>query len=192
MKVFFSIWICCFGVLGLNASGKDLAGVSLEEVVTVSPGGAELRLRGAAVKNSAHQAIYVGGLYLQNHAADNAQEIIADNGSKRFVLFCQNSSIKPQDFIRALNLGIISNHTEQELTSLEPMINQFNQIWNLEIKQGDMVWIDFIPDEGTIISINGDKKGSILGKSFYDAFLKTWIGDKPLNALMKKQLLGDS
>nr|WP_246722700.1 chalcone isomerase family protein [Aliikangiella sp. G2MR2-5] len=171
---------------------KELAGVTIEEVVTVSPGGEPLRLKGAAIKSNARQAIYVGGLYLQDEAqkAKTVEDIVSSEGAKRFVLYCQNSTIKPEALIRALNLGITANHTEEELNELEPMVKQFNQIWSEEIHQGDKVWIDFLPGEGTQISINGEAKGLIPGKTFYDAFLKTWLGSKPLNASMKKQILG--
>ncbi len=170
-------------------SAESLAGVALEEVITLSPGGAELRLKGSATKSNARQAVYVGGLYLQNDAK-SVDEILNSEGAKRF-LIVTNQSIKADAIIRAINLGITVNHTESELELLEPFVKQFNQIWKTEIQQGDEVCIDFDPDQGTLVSINGVQKGMIPGKLFYDAFLKTWIGDRPLNPSMKKQLLGD-
>lgn len=182
---------CCYGALLLtcSVSAADFSGVEIEEVITMSSGGEQLRLRGAAIKNSAHQALYVGGLYLQNDA-ESVKEILNSDGAKRFVLYCQNSSIKPDALIRALNLGITVNHSEEELNQLAPMVEMFNKIWNSEIKEGDKVWVDFVPEKGTLITINGVDKGVIPGKAFYNAFLKSWIGDKPLNSVMKKQLLG--
>lgn len=170
-------------------SAESLTGVALEEVITLSPGGAELRLKGAATKSNARQAVYVGGLYLQNDA-ESVDEILNSTGAKRFVILT-NQSIKADAIIRAINLGITVNHSELELEALSPFIKQFNQIWKTEIHQGDEVCIDFEPDQGTFISINGAQKGMIPGKLFYDAFLKTWLGDRPLNPSMKKQLLGD-
>lgn len=180
------------GFLSLSSfcSAESIAGVSLEEVITLSPGGAELRLKGAATKSNARQAVYVGGLYLQNDA-DSVEDILSSDGAKRF-LIVTNQSIKADAIIRAINLGITVNHTEEELTILEPLVKQFNQIWKSEIVQGDEVCIDFDPEQGTLVSINGDHKGLIPGKVFFDAFLKTWIGDRPLNPTMKKQLLGNN
>jgi len=166
----------------------SITGVDLEEVITLSPGGAELRLKGAATKSNARQAVYVGGLYLQNEA-ESVDDILSNDGAKRFVILT-NESIKADAIIRAINLGVTVNHSESELLALEPFMAQFNQIWKSEIKQGDEVYIDFEPNKGTIISINGAEKGIIPGKLFYGAFLKTWIGDRPLNPAIKKQLLG--
>lgn len=179
-----------FVIFTASVNSKELAGIEIEEVVNLSLGGQELRLKGAAVRSNSRQSVYLGGLYLQNDA-DGVDEILASDGVKRFVLYCQNSSIKPDALIRALNLGFTANHTEQELAILEPMVKQFNQLWNAEIKQGDKVWIDFLPETGTVVTINGLEKGVIPGKIFYDAFLKTWLGDKPINVTMKKQLLGE-
>jgi len=188
-KVYLIICLIAAAWISGQAFAKDLAGVKIEEVVNLSVGGEELRLKGTAVRNSSHQSVYVGGLYLQNDA-DDVKGILDSEGAKRFVIYCQNSSIKPAALIRALNLGITANHSESELDELQPMVDQFNQLWRTEIKEGDKVWIDFVPDTGTIVSINGQQKGTIPGKAFYDAFLKTWLGEKPINPTMKKQLLG--
>jgi hypothetical protein len=193
MKKLFSN--CIYSVISVlimtfTAQADGLVGVDIEEVITVSPGGEELRLRGTAVKKSARQAVYIGGLYVQNNSLD-AKGILSSETAKRFFLYCQDSTIKPDALMRALNLGLTVNHTEDELDSLKPMITQFNNIWNSEIKQGDKVWVDYLPGKGTSVSVNGVEKGLIPGKAFYDAFLKTWIGDKPLSKTMKKQLLGD-
>ena len=166
----------------------SLTAVKLEEVVTLSPGGAELRLKGSATKSNARQAIYVGGLYLENDAK-SVKDIIDNLGAKRFVIKT-NESVNSQSILRAINLGITVNHTEQELEILAPLVSQFNNIWKSQITQGDDVCIDFEPLKGTSISIDGVVKGTIPGNLFYKAFLKTWIGDRPLNADIKKQLIG--
>ena len=191
MKRLVSVLLCsALTAFGFgNCIAKELAGVEIEEVVNLSLGGEELRLKGTAIRSNARQSVYVGGLYLQNDA-ESVDEILQSDGAKRFVLYCQNSSIKPDALIRALNLGITANHNEEELSKLEPMVKQFNELLKSEIKEGDKVWIDFLPERGTVVTINGQEKGTIPGKEFYDAFLKTWLGDKPINANMKKQLLG--
>ena len=187
-KILFLV-VSGFMSLGSLCSADPLTGVALEEVITLSPGGTVLRLKGTAIKSNARQAVYVGGLYLQNDA-ESVEEILDSSGAKRFVILT-NQSIKADAIIRAINLGITVNHTESELETLAPFVKQFNQIWQAEIHQGDEVCIDFKPNRGTVISINGIEKGMIPGKLFYNAFLKTWLGERPLNPSMKKQLLGD-
>lgn len=180
--------VSCFLPLSMTCIADSLTAVDLEEVITLSPGGAELRLKGAATKSNARQAIYVGGLYLQNDA-NSVKELLENKGDKRF-LIKTNDTIRPDAIIRAINLGITVNHTEAELDELMPLVKQFNQIWGDEVKNGDEVYIDFIQSQGTNISVNGVIKGSIAGEIFYNAFLKTWLGDKPLNKEIKRQLMG--
>ena len=188
MNRFLAFFVSAFISYVPFCAAESLKAVDLEEVITLSPGGAELRLKGTATKSNARQAIYLGGLYLENDA-ESVKEVIDSAGAKRFVIKT-NESIPPQAIIRAINLGITVNHSESELEILAPLVSQFNKIWNSDIKQGDEVCIDFDPLEGTLVSIDGVQKGVIPGKLFYKAFLKTWLGDKPLNSHMKKQLMG--
>ncbi len=180
--------VSCLFFLSSVCSADSLTAVDLEEVITLSPGGPELRLKGAATKSNARQAIYVGGLYLQNDS-QSVNELLSNTGAKRF-LIKTNEIVKPESIIRAINLGITVNHSEQELKALASAIEDFNQIWSNEVNQGDEVYVDFTATGETQISVNGTTKGVIPGELFYKAFLKTWLGDKPLNQEIKKQLMG--
>jgi len=180
--------VSCFLSISSFCNADTLTAVDLEEVITLSPGGAELRLKGSATKSNARQAIYVGGLYLQNDA-QSVNELLDSKGAKRF-LIKTNDSIRPDAIIRAINLGITVNHTEAELEELMPFVKQFNQIWKSDVNEGDEVCIDFTESGETQVSVNGENKGFIAGEIFYRAFLKTWLGDRPLNKNIKKQLMG--
>ncbi|MBV1909261.1 MAG: chalcone isomerase family protein [Kangiellaceae bacterium] len=180
--------VSCVLLTPFGSNADSLTAVDLEEVIILSPGGAELRLKGSATKSNARQAIYVGGLYLQNDSA-SVEELINSNGAKRF-LIKTTDSVPPETIIRAINLGMTVNNNEDELEQLIPQIKKFNQIWKLEVRQGDEVCIDFTEAMGTNISVNGESKGTIDGDVFYRAFLKSWIGERPLNNSIKKQLLG--
>lgn len=188
MNKIIALVVSCVLTFSSGVFADALTAVNLEEVITLYPGGAELRLKGSAVKSNARQALYVGGLYLENDAS-SVEEILENDGQKRFVIKT-TSSIKPDTIIRAINLGITVNHTEQELSTLEPAINKFNAIWKREAREGDEICVDYRPSEGTVIMINGVIKGHVAGDDFYRAFLKTWIGDKPLNKSIKEQLVG--
>ena len=60
-----------------------------------------------------------------------------------------------------------------------------------EAKKGDAVNIEYLPDSGTRITVNGQAKGApIVGEDFYNAVLRVWLGDKPADADLKKELLG--
>ena len=56
-------------------------------------------------------------------------------------------------------------------------------------KKGDVILIDFLPESGTVVSVNGAARGKpIPGEDFYRALLRIWLGDKPVDGDLKKAL----
>ena len=54
-----------------------------------------------------------------------------------------------------------------------------------------MINIDWLPEGGTRLSINGKQQGKDLaGEDFYQALLKIWLGPKPAQDDLKDALLG--
>ena len=172
-----------------SSLAKEVVGVDLEEVARLSVGDTELVLNGSAVRLEAQHAVYVGGLYLKEPTS-SFEEIIADPNPKRFLFYCNTQHISSEKLISAWEQGFTINYSKEELLKLKPMITTFNKVWASGLKVGDEVWVDFIPEKGTIISINGSVVTEIEGKEFYYAFLKTWLGPHPFNQKMKQALLG--
>jgi len=177
-------------VLGVHQThAKEVAGVDLEEVARMSVANTELILNGAAVRKEAQHAVYVGGLYLTNQSS-SLEEIIADPNPKRFLFYCSTSKISAKRLIRAWKQGFNINYSGEELEELKPLIAEFTKVWQNGLTSGDEVWVDYIPEVGTRITLNGKVVSEIQGKEFYTAFLKTWLGSHPFNAKVKRNLLG--
>ncbi len=168
---------------------KEMAGIQIKEVIRLSPESDPIRLNGASARKRAAHTIYVGGLYLQNktHQLD---EILADKGPKRILLYCKTSSISPQTFIKSFDQGLSINNPPEVLQSLSTEIDNFLSLWQQQqIKRGDEIWIDYIPEEGTRVSINGEIKKLIKGREFYNAFLRAWLGKYPVNNQLRDAML---
>jgi long-chain acyl-CoA synthetase len=58
-----------------------------------------------------------------------------------------------------------------------------------EVKEGAVVTLDFVEGE-TRIAQNGQQKGAIPGEAFNQALTRVWLGDKPVQADLKKAMLG--
>jgi long-chain acyl-CoA synthetase len=58
-----------------------------------------------------------------------------------------------------------------------------------EVKEKDVVTLDFV-DGATKVGWNGEPKGSVPGEAFNRALMRIWVGDKPVQADLKKALLG--
>jgi hypothetical protein len=60
-----------------------------------------------------------------------------------------------------------------------------------EAKTGSQVFIDWLPEGGTRLTVNGQVRGSdIAGEDFFKALLKIWLGNKPVQDDLKQALLG--
>ena len=68
-------------------------------------------------------------------------------------------------------------------------IDQFNAMFT-DAKKGDVIVLDYIPNQGTKVTIAGTEKGVIPGKDFNDAMLLIWLGDKPVTKDLRAKLLG--
>ena len=99
----------------------------------------------------------------------------------------------PDDFIEALVEGIEDNSSKAELAQLNVRVRQLEQniIAIGSVVAGDNINFDFVSGIGTTLSINGAKKGTVIGGAdFYNAVLKIFIGQQPVDDRLKAGLLG--
>lgn len=91
----------------------------------------------------------------------------------------------------ALEDGLNSNNTPAELAEIKSQSEQLAGIMKGigKVREGDTVAIDFQAD-GIAVSLNGEARGKVGGANFARALLKVWLGDKPVDASLKKALLG--
>ena len=62
-----------------------------------------------------------------------------------------------------------------------------------ELKKGDILAIDYVPGQGTVILINGKQAAEpTADPAFYTMLLKIWLGDKPVDRSLKPALLGEA
>jgi hypothetical protein len=58
------------------------------------------------------------------------------------------------------------------------------------VEPGDRYALTYIPGMGTELSLNGEAKGTIQGADFAAAIFSIWLGTKPIDKGLKRQLLG--
>ena len=176
-------------ILPFAAAAAEVAGVKVPDSATVA--GRELRLNGAGLRQRAFFKVYVAALYLPARHSAPAQ-VLASPGAKRISMTLMRD-ITAQQLIEALNNGVRDNHTPAEVEKLRPRIEALNQIMTGigNAKSGSVITLDFVPVTGTQVSLNGAAQGApIGGEDFYQALLKIWIGDDPVDSGLKKALLG--
>ncbi len=173
------------------AVAAEIEGVGVEERVTV--GAAELQLNGAGVRKRAFFKVYVGALYLAEKKS-GAAEAIALKGPKR-VSMTLLRDLGARQLSDALEEGIRANHSQAELAPLRERIDLLVTVMN-EIggaKEKTSIALDFLPDSGTRVAVDGATRGKpIPGEDFYAALLRIWLGEKPVDADLKKAMLGQA
>ncbi len=189
LKTFFVELLATLLLAG-NAFAAEVEGIKLAEKLRLSDAGPELILNGAGLRTRAFFRVYVGALYLQQKT-NSAQAIIGDAGAKRIAMHILRD-ITADQFFSSLNDGLKANHAPGDLAKLEPQLKQLEGIL-LAVKStrnGDVIVLDYVPGSGTRVVVNGDGKGTIAGEEFNRALLRIWLGDQPVDAGLKKAMLG--
>ena len=172
-----------FAAVGLAA---EVGGVKLDD--KVSMGAQQLVLNGAGVRTRVVFKVYVASLYLPQKAADLAGVLAK---SPRRIQLNLLRTLSADQLVEALNEGLAENNTAAELAAVKSQVETLATIMKSfkEVKEKDVITLDFV-DGATRIGLNGEAKGNIGGDAFNQALTKVWLGEKPVQADLKKSLLG--
>ncbi|MDC8757825.1 chalcone isomerase family protein [Janthinobacterium fluminis] len=182
---------CLAAVLSPGALAVEVGGVKLDDTALVA--GKELKLNGAGVRYKAIFKVYAAGLYLPEKRS-NVAEILALSGPRR-VAMVMLRDVSSEDFGLAFMTGLNNNSDKADKAKILNQTMQFGQMFALlpGLKKGDMLALDWLPGVGTQCQLNGKKIGEVMpDQAFYNAVLKIWIGDKPVDNSLKPKLLGES
>jgi hypothetical protein len=175
----------------LPAQAMEVAGVAVADKARLNPDTPELTLNGAGLRTKLIFKVYVAGLYLTEKKGNTA-DVLALKGPKRVTLTLMRD-LSADQLTEALAEGLKNNNGADDLARLKPQIDALMATMTA-IKQADkgsVVTFDYVPGFGTRITVNGEPRGAlIVGDDLYNAVLKIWIGDKPVEDSLKKALLG--
>jgi len=176
-------------LVAFPAFAAEIAGVRIEEKDRLS--NSELTLNGAGLRKRAFFQVYVIGLYLPEKKA-LAAEAIGAAGPTRIAIHMVRD-VGADQFGEALTDGMKDNVGEAEMRALDPRVKQLMAIMGemKEARKGMRITLDWTP-AGTQMSVDGKAAGApIAGEDFYRALLKIWLGENPVQADLKKALLGE-
>lgn len=169
----------------------DVNGIKFEDTMKV--GGKDLKLNGAGMRTKLVIKVYAAGLYLPEKKTAVA-DILKLEGPRRVTLVMARD-IAAEDLGKAFMDGINENLDKAEKAKVVGQIAKFGEMFaNFEaIKKGDVLHIDWIPGTGTVCELNGKRTGDpVSDVNFYNAVLRIWLGDKPVDRSLKPALLGDA
>lgn len=151
----------------------------------------ELVLNGTGVRAVAWFKGYAAGLYLPRRASD-AQAVQALPGPKRLRLVMLQD-VPATEFSKAFVKGVSRNTDAAELDALRPRMEQFARAIDEggQVRRGDVIDLDFLPAEGTLMLLNGQRRGAALpGEDFFRALLRSFVGARPFDERLRAGLLG--
>lgn len=189
MKKWLAALILSGAAAALQAQPIEIEGVKFEPTAQV--GGQVLQLNGAGLRTRVFFKVYAAGLYVPQKSSA-AATLLAQKGPRR-VAIGMLRDVDADTFAGALNDGLKANLTEQQLAGFKAQIDALNASMKSigEAKKGDRIDFEFTPESGTRIVVNGQPRGSAVpGEDFFEAVLRVWIGDKPVDAALKKGMLG--
>jgi hypothetical protein len=177
-------------LLAGSAAAATVGGYPFDDSIRMQ--GKELRLNGAGVRYKAIFSVYSAGLYLGEKHRQPA-DIYAVSGPKRMRIVMLRG-VNADEFGQAFMGGIEQNVDKAERARLAEPLARFGQLFSAipELKKGDALAIDFLPGQGTAVSLNGRQVGEVIAEpAFYPVLLKIWLGERPADTKLKSALLGE-
>ena len=180
--------LMAFAVAQASAA-VEVNGVKFEDTAKVA--GKDLVLNGAGMRTKVIFKVYAAGLYV-GEKKSNVADILKQDGPRRMTLVMMRD-VSSADFGDAFMKGINDNIDAAEKAKYAGQIAKFGEVFGAipGVKKGDVLHLDLIPGLGTQAELNGKKVGeTIADPGFYNAVLRIWLGDKPVDSSLKPALLG--
>ncbi|MFK7927012.1 MAG: chalcone isomerase family protein [Myxococcota bacterium] len=172
-------------LVGQRAAKRDF---SLDEIAfpkRATIHGNRVELNGAGMRYKYGIAIYAAALYL-TVPTEQSQGAVRQDLPKRLTMHMLYERLSKEtltdQFRKSLAPVRGSDRVQPQIDALANYIDTLNR--------GDKLVFDYIPGEGTAVSIKGEKRGVIEGKEFMWVLFGAFVGDTPLNKPLKAGLLG--
>ncbi|MFT6327502.1 MAG: hypothetical protein ACJAYK_002496 [Crocinitomicaceae bacterium] len=188
--IVFAVSFFCSALFIQSSHAYNVSNVELPNIIPANAERPELQLNGASVREL-YLLIetYVGALYLEEPST-RPSTIIKNDSHKRMVFHIMLKKVGARRTASALQEALLLNLSEEDHMDLSDEIEQMLSYFTGKMYAGEQSVFDYIPGTGTRITINGEVKGVIPGKKYFDAMLSIWIGKNPVGRDFKDDILG--
>ena len=178
----------CLAVASTPLQALTINGTVIPDSVSFPGNGTRLVLNGAGVREKFFMDIYIGALYLESRMHDPVA-ILADTGHAGILMHFTYGKVNREKIIAGWVDGLEANLTDKRMQTIKPRLEKFNNLFRTVVK-GDVIRIDYAPETGTQVRINGEWRGSIAGNDFFRDLLRIWLGASPVSKSLKHDMLG--
>lgn len=169
----------------------EVAGVRFDDTAKLA--GQDLKLNGAGIRTKVIFKVYAAALYLSERKTTSA-DVQALPGPRRLRLVLLRD-VPGDDFAQAFMDGLDANTDKAEKAKFASQIARMREIFASipAVAKGDVITVDWVPASGLQLFHNDKRLGDPLpDQAFANAFLRIWLGDKPVDNSLKQRLLGGS
>lgn len=162
---------CLCAALAQAALAIEVGGVKLDETVQLAS--RELKLNGAGVRYKVIFKVYTIALYLPEKKTQ-LTDILALPGPRRLEIVMLRD-ITSDELGHAFMQGLKRSSDQADRTRLLSQTMQFGAMFAMVpgLKKGDILTVDWLPEEGTLCKLNGKQVGdTVPDLAFYNALLK--------------------
>lgn len=158
---------------------------------TMQVGNQSLVLNGAGVRVKIIVDVYAAGLYLPSKVRSEGKALSGAGAKNMQIVLLRD--LTGEKFAEAMVDGFKANNTDADVAKFHGKLDQLRNLMLTfgTVKEGTTINMTSVPGVGLRVSVNGQPKGSeIAGDDFYQAMLKIWLGEKPVDSDLKSALLG--
>ncbi|APW38608.1 hypothetical protein RD110_16545 [Rhodoferax koreense] len=175
----------------------DVGGVEFDDAAHVA--GRSLKLNGGGISMRLIFKVYAMGLYLLDRRR-TAEDVLASEGPRRLMI-AMLRDVSGQEFDEAVmrSMADKDDKSDPDRDSQARIAGQMAQLVRAitsqpgGLRKGDLLTLDWVPGTGTVVELNRKPLTEPLRDiAFYNALLGIWLGDKPVDPLLKTRLLGRS
>ena len=176
-------------LLPVSVQSAVVGGVEVPEELRLGESQQRLVLNGAGVRKKFFISVYVAALYLPEPQRD-VRRLLQSPPANRVLMHFVHSEVEKDKMDEGWRAGFADNLDASALAAVTPRLERFMGFFG-DMRTGDQVWLDYLPDTGTLVTINGARRGVIEGEDFNAALLAVWLGDDPISGALKNALVGD-
>ncbi len=175
---------CASGVADTHAA--EVAGIELPDTIELD--GVSLQLNGAGERTLYVVRTYVAALYVAQPSTQ-AQALLGQPGPRRLSM-TMLAALSTEWVAERLSSAMRANTNEEAFARLQPRLARLVEAFvALErLQKGDRVDIDAVGG-ATRLTIGG-RGVEVPGEDLFDALLRGFIGERPIDAELQHALLG--
>ena len=169
------------------APAREVADIELPE--SLQGGGTELLLNGAGVRTRFFVDVYVGGLYLMQPSRDAAAIIAADE-PMAIRLHIITGLITAGLMRESIEAGF-ERSTGGDTDPIRREIDSLMGVYDDGVAKQDFFDLVYVPGKGLDVFKHGTHRATVeSGLRFKRALFGIWFSDRPIQASLKRGMLG--